>query len=146
MITDQTTYPANKSLTLWNTQFTLTTCRLKINIKHIINMFISRMCQLIIDKFSYHAIEKYFIPVFLHLDAKRTFTWLPHRKCLQKLNCYCFSLLTPQKQSKFLLTDCLKLMSTGKDNNGDKFSMFDCLSTLEIEKHIRKTQDIPLRR
>ena len=80
---------------------------------------------------------KNFIPVFLHLDAKRTFTELPHGKCLQKLN-YCFSLLSPQKQSKFLLTNCLKLMTTGKDSNYDKLSMLDCLSTLEIDKYIRK--------
>ena len=88
---------------------------------------------------------KNFIPVFLHLDAKRTFTQLPHGKCLQKLN-YCFSLLSPQKQSKFLLTDCLKLMTTRKDSKYDKLSMLDCLSTLEIDKYIRKTQGIPWRR
>ena len=80
---------------------------------------------------------KNFIQVFLHLDAKRTFTQLPHGKCLQKLN-YCFSLLSPQKQSKFLLTNCLKLMTTGKDSIYDKLSMLDCLSTLEIDKYIRK--------
>ena len=71
------------------------------------------------------------IPVFLHLDEKCIITQLPHRKCLQKFNCYCFRLPTPQKQSKLLLTDCLELMSTGKDNNYDKLSMFDCLSYLQ---------------
>ena len=65
------------------------------------------------------------IPVFLHLDEKHTITQPPLGKCLQRFNCYCFRLPTPQKQSKFLLTDCLELMSTGKNNNYDKLSIFD---------------------
>ena len=140
MITDQTTYPANQSLTLWNTQFTLNKCRLKINIKHTINMFILRMCQLIIDKFILPCRWKNFIPVFLHLDAKCTFTQLPHGKCLQKLNCYCFSLLTPQKQSKCQIpfNRRSKINEHWKGHNCDKLSMFDCLSTLEIENIYQK--------
>ena len=36
-------------------------------------------------------------------------------------------------------------MTTGKDSNYDKLSMLDCLSTLEIDKYIRKKLKVYLR-
>ena len=95
-------------------------------------------------KLSFHAVEKLH-PSLLASGCKAHLHPAAARKMSAKLN-YCFSLLSPQKQSKFLLTNCLKLMTTGKDSNYDKLSMFDCLSTLEIDKYIRKTQGIPWRR